>query len=176
MCRRTTAREPFIKQIVKQSGKVPCVILYNDFQIDDIKRFCCAPESSERTVLGIDKTYNLGPVHVTATVFKNIAVLRQRTGMYPIFCGPVFLRGNSDTETLFVFLQHLSGKFLSAMKPPVLGSDAIGLAFPNSPRLSCTQHLKENLKDYFVDNARFTSGERSICESHIWSKRTFGNR
>jgi hypothetical protein len=50
----------------------------------DIRRFCCSRPSAHSTVLGVDKTFNLGELHVTATVFKNLAVGRQTTDNFPI--------------------------------------------------------------------------------------------
>lgn len=46
--------QPFIQQIICQSGKVPCVILYSQEQIEDLKRFCCPPPSADCTILGVD--------------------------------------------------------------------------------------------------------------------------
>jgi hypothetical protein len=46
--------------------KNPLVTLFTSQQINDVKRFCCKPGGS---VLGMDKTYNLGDFHVTPTVY-----------------------------------------------------------------------------------------------------------
>lgn len=40
------------------------MILYTDEQIQDVRRFCCGAPLAESTVLGVDKTFNLGQFHV----------------------------------------------------------------------------------------------------------------
>ena len=94
---------PFVRQIIRQHGKVPCIILHTPEQIEDLKRFCCPPTSCASTVLCVDKTYNLGDVHVTTTVYKNLSLLSRRSSEYPLFFGPMFLHGDSDTDSFFYF-------------------------------------------------------------------------
>ena len=94
---------PFLQLILRQRQKVPCIVLYTQDQLEDLKRFCCPPMSGHSTVLGIDKTFNLGTVHVTVTVFKCLAVKTKRREDFPIFCGPMVLHGNSDREKFFSF-------------------------------------------------------------------------
>ena len=99
----------YVRLLLRHHGKVPCVILYTDEQISDIRRFCCAAPSGQSTILGVDKTFNLGDLHVTGTVFKYLAVKRRSTDDHPIVAGPMFLHGNSDTETFYLFFQHIQG-------------------------------------------------------------------
>ena len=141
---------PFLQLIVRQSRRVPIIILYTEDQINDLKRFCCPPHAAQSTMLGIDKNFNLSDLHVTGTVYKSLSVKRRDTGAHPIFCGPLILHGKSDIDTFYLFLQHLSGKPLNCPQLPVLGSDgemalrqAMALAFPHTPRLVCTRHLKK---------------------------------
>ncbi|GFO24874.1 hypothetical protein PoB_005137900 [Plakobranchus ocellatus] len=150
----------FVRLIIRQSQKSPCIILYTEDQLNDVKRFCCPPLSGDSTVLGIDKTFNL----VTITVYKCISVKRKRADDFPIFCGPIFLHGNSDRETFFLFLHHLSGNLGGCAQCPVLGSDeekalrqAMSLAFPKYPRLACAQLLKKNLKHALADKVRYAT-------------------
>ncbi|GFN82620.1 hypothetical protein PoB_000912600 [Plakobranchus ocellatus] len=148
---------PFVRLIIRQSQKTPCIILYTEDQLNDVKRFCCPPLPGDSTVLGIDKTFNLGSVHVMISVYKCLSVKRLRTDDFPVFCGPIFLHGNSDIETFFLFLHHLSGNLASCAQCPVLGSDgekalrqAMSLAFPKSPRLAYA-HLKKNFRHALAD-------------------------
>ena len=141
---------PFLQLIVRQSQRVPIIILYTEDQINDLKRFCCPPHAAQSTVLGIDKTFNLSDLHVTVTIYKCLSVKRLDTGAHPIFCGPLLLHGKSDKDTFYLFLQHFPGKPLDCPQLPVLGSDeemvlrqAMALAFPHSPRLVCTRHLEK---------------------------------
>ena len=81
-----------VKFIVRDHGKAPCIILYTDDQLEDIKNLCCSGQS----ILGIDKTFNLCNMHVTATCFKQTAVNMASTKQPPIFFGTLFIHDNSD--------------------------------------------------------------------------------
>lgn len=101
---------------------------------------------------------------------------RQRTNDYPIFCGPMFLHGNSDKDTFFLFFQHLAGVLAGCAQNPVLGSDeekalhqAMSSAFPSSPRLVCTQHLKKNLKYALADKVGMPKKERCDILNKLFS-------
>ena len=90
----------------------------------------------------------------------------------------MFLHGNSDTETFFLFFQHLAGKLLHTGTAPIIGSDeekamtnAIQMAFAASFRLSCTRHLKQNFNAYLTDHARLTSGERKKVVNKLLRRR-----
>jgi hypothetical protein len=140
----------FIQQVIKRAKKIPCMILYTAEQISDLCRICCPPPPARSAVLGVDKTFNIGPLHATVTAYKNLSLIKRQTRDHPIFIGPIFLHGNSDADTFLLFFQHLAGKLSSAGSPPTLGSDeekamrdALARAFPNSGRLICTLHAKK---------------------------------
>ena len=65
---------PFVQHTFESKHHVPAVILYIPEQIQDIRRFCCSRPVGLTTVLGVDKTYNLGPLHVTPMVFKYLGL------------------------------------------------------------------------------------------------------
>ena len=68
-----TKTHDFVQNVQHMKGiNHPVVTLYNEQQMTDIKRFCCRDKGS---VLGIDKTYNLGEFHVTPTVYKDLSVV-----------------------------------------------------------------------------------------------------
>ncbi len=67
---------PFIQEIVQIKGKPPMVILYTDDQMKDVTKFCLTGNTS---ILGVDRTFNLGACYVTLTVFKNSYLLRRST-------------------------------------------------------------------------------------------------
>lgn len=138
--------DPFVQRVYNGKDKVPTVILYTDDMLADIKRFCCSGPNAARTVIGFDKTFNLGQLHVTVGAFKHLAVTRQDTGEHPIFAGPMFIHGNSDYITYAEFFNHLASKIADAPCQPVIGSDdekamrkAIDTAFPNGSRISCVR-------------------------------------
>lgn len=100
----------FVQRVEVGKDKVPAIILYTENQLLDIKRFCCSAPLAHSTVLGVDKTFNLGDVHVTVCVFKHLAVTRRDTNDHPIFAGPFYLHGNSDFLSYNSFFSHLAGK------------------------------------------------------------------
>lgn len=150
--------DPFLRDISFSGSKVATLILYTDQQMQDVARFCCSAPAAETTVLGFDKTFNLGDVHVTVGAFKHLAVVRKSTGEHPIFPGPFFLHGNSDFRSYGKFFSHLAFELHGSPSEPTFGSDneramvdAIRKAFPQSKRLSCNRHLRSNLSDYLKE-------------------------
>ncbi|GFO35735.1 hypothetical protein PoB_006224000 [Plakobranchus ocellatus] len=95
---------PFVKAVVRQHAKVPCIILYDDQQMQDILRFCCPPVTCRSTVLSFDKTFNLGQANVTLAVYKNLSVYRRTKNKHPVFCGHMFLHGESNVTFLRFFI------------------------------------------------------------------------
>ena len=93
-----------------------------DDQLQDIRRFCCNSHLAETSILGVDKTFNLGQLHVTVTVFKNLAMLRRSTGQHPIFLGPMYIHGSSTNVDYSFFFDHLRS-VLDAPSPTLVGSD-----------------------------------------------------
>ena len=102
------------------------------------------------TMIGVDKTFDLSQLHVTITAFKNVSVYRKVPGEHPIMLGPIFLQGNSDFDTFFLFFNHLYGVLTvaGAKQQPIFGSDdkkslrmALTKAFPNSMRVNSTRYL-----------------------------------
>ena len=89
------------------ASHVPSVVLYTDRQIKEIAAICFgANDHSMRSVMGFDKTYNLGAVYVTPCVYKNQALLRRRTNDQAIFMGPIFIHGHSDFQTYEPLARH----------------------------------------------------------------------
>jgi len=54
---------PFVRCIIASGHRVPSVLLYTDRQLKEIKTYCYAGPNG--SVLGFDKTYNLGSIFVT---------------------------------------------------------------------------------------------------------------
>ena len=112
----------FIQQLSISKDKVPTIILFTEEQIMDVKCFCCSGPAAHTTVLGFDKTFNLGEPHVTVGVFKNLeAAVRRYTGDRPIFPGPIFLHGNSDF--LHTTASSHINPFRGTPSPPIFGTD-----------------------------------------------------
>ena len=147
------------------------VILHTKYQVYDIKRFCC----SGSTVLGIDKTYNLGRIFATVLVYKNCSVINQKMEDFPLFLGPILLHSKSDYETYANFFNHIS-MCLGNHKKLVFGTDdekalhkAATSAFPNARHVLCTKHLKENLTDYLKDQVGADKNIRQKVVQRVFS-------
>ncbi|KAL3873493.1 hypothetical protein ACJMK2_036603 [Sinanodonta woodiana] len=108
------------------------------------------------TVLGVDKTINLGEMYLTSTVLKNQALLRNDTGESHIFFSPSFLHGKSDFETYNAFFSQIASQFTDEeIENMVVGSDeetairkSLRRSFPGVTQIVCTLHLKKNVTDY----------------------------
>lgn len=94
-----------VKTIVKKDKYTPfCIVLYSDDQIADIRNICC----TRKSVLTVEKTFKFGDMFVTSTCFKQIKVMKEKTGECPIFIGPLLLHDNCDVksyETLFSLIE-----------------------------------------------------------------------
>ena len=148
---------PFVRSIIRTSKRSPCIILYSDEQMTDIKNLCCTGQ----TVLGIDKTFMLCKMHVAVTCYKQMTVNRTRTNEPPLFLGPLFIHDNSDFDTYSHFFHHLKIKLLDTnLSKLVIGTDdekalvkAITTMLPESTHVLCTRHLKENARQKLTDDA-----------------------
>ena len=155
---------PFVQKVFLTKGKAPTVVLYTEQQLADMKRFCC-PQSDgvTRSVLGVDRTFNLGPCYVTVVVYKCRAVVRNDTRTPPTFVGPMFLHWDGHYRTYVDFFTELRTSLDSAVSSTevrlssgvVIGSDeekgltkALRDVFSESTHLLCVKHLRDNINDY----------------------------
>ena len=130
---------------------MPSVVLYADRQLQDIRGFCCSGNDS--SVLGFDKTYNLGSIYVTPSVDKNLALQRHTMSDFPIFMGPIFIHGHSDFDSYAYVFGSLSAQLVDVNRNQmVFGLDdeqamrkAMEHCFPMSSFVVCTRHLQENV-------------------------------
>ena len=166
---------PFVQAIFHIKNHVPSIVLYTKYQIEDIRRFSCSGPIGISTVLGVDKTFNLGQLHVTATVFKHLGVVRPSTCMNPIFLGPILIHGNSDIKTFSTFFHFLSLELQNTSSSPVIGSDdekairnAACFVFKNSKLISCERHLKNNVISYLRDKIGTSNAIRTRIVNSIF--------
>lgn len=148
----SVANDDFIRLVSLSSNRVPSIILYSDRQLSDIKAMCFDKHTG--SVLSVDKTYNLGQLYVTVTVYRNLALQRAGTHDVPIFIGPLFIHGNSDFETYAHFFSHISARLAGCnFRELRIGSDeetamrkAITHCFNGVQLVACTRHLRENVR------------------------------
>ena len=165
---------PYVQQVINFKNASPAVILYTAQQIHDIKHFCIG----NKVVLGVDKTFNLSDMHVTATVFKHQRVVRRSTGEHPLFIGPALIHGHSTTQVFNTFFSALASELgvNSGSAPIAIGSDdekamrnAIKGNF-NGYHVLCTRHLRENITRHLGSVGVCDANKRKIIES-IFSER-----
>ena len=162
---------PFVRTIIRDKNKTPCIILYTDEQIEDLKNICCNGDA----VLGVDKTFNLCKMHVTITCYKQTSVIRHDTNEHPIFLGPIFIHDNSDFESFGNFFFHLKMKLISKdLSPLIIGTDdekamvkAIVNVFPESTHVLCSRHLKQNVLHKLTDDA-VSKEDRNVIVNKIF--------
>ena len=133
----------FVRHVAVSGHRVPSVVLYTDRQIHELKAFCFG--SLNGSLLSFDKTFNLGSIYVTVSMYKNMALNRSRTDDNKIFIGLIFLHGHSDFETYTQFFGHISAKLVdSDAHKLTLGSDEelamrknMSHFFPNACLVAC---------------------------------------
>ena len=144
-------------------GEQPIVSLYTDNQVADMRRFCCGDNNSFRSVVGIDRTFNLGPCFVTVTVYTNHSVVRTDSCTSPTFVGLMYLHWDGKYQTYVDIFTDLRSALeggvhtteLRVSENVVVGSDeekaltkALREVFRDATYLLCVKHLKDNATDY----------------------------
>ena len=159
-----------VKLVHIEKGEAPSVIIYSD---EIMKDLLSTLKHHPKTVVGVDRTFNLGEVFVTTTVFKHPALLRKSTNEAPIFLGSVLIHTRGTYESYYPFFSHLDQK-LRHISSPIFGSDdekslvkAIADCFHDAVLLRCTKHLKDNMTDHLKDSIGLAQQERP---SAIFSK------
>ena len=138
----------FVQAVFITKGHTPSVVLYSDEQVKDLKRFCTSNVADNmRSVLCVDRTFNLSSLFVTVTVFKHRAVLRKASNDHPLLIGPMLLHGDGQFSTYRQFFSHrydvlccdVAGTQIQMQESVLTGSDeeqalvkAHHYAFPTS--------------------------------------------
>ena len=118
----------------------------------------CA-KTDNPSVIGIDKTYNLGHFYVSAVTYKHKGVLGKKSKESPILFGPILIHGGQSREVYERFFYEIRTKLrLDDCANLIFGSDdekaitsAIRGCFPNSTLLMCIRHLKQNVDFYLIN-------------------------
>ncbi|KAF0147074.1 MAG: hypothetical protein FD143_3117, partial [Ignavibacteria bacterium] len=174
---------PFVRRVLFLQNQQPIIILYTDEQIDQIKQFCSERSPIDvRTPLGIDRTFNLSSCFATVTAFKQMDVIRS-TGehSHPIIMGPIMLHWEAKEwaymemfYALKVALRDTTNNCFATLPRMTFGSDqerairsALHVCFPDARILTCTLHLKENLR-LFLDNKGFAMKDREAINRIVF--------
>jgi len=159
---------PFMQKVCISKGKSPMVLLYTEQQLADMRRFFCsvADGITPRSVLGVNRTFNLGLCFVMVVVYSCRAVIRNDSRTHPtfdVFIGPMFLHWDGQYSTYVEFFSALrtcldstvSSTELRLSSGAVIGSDeekgltkALRDVFSEFTHLLCVKHLRDNIIDY----------------------------
>ena len=145
--------------------------MYTTEQIQNIKTFCC----TGKTVLGFDKTFNLGKFFAIVAVFKHLGLTNSTSNEHPIFLGPMFLHGQSTFKSYIPFFASLANELLDTdTRKLTFGTDdeaalrkAIKHSFPESIQIVCTRHVINNIKHYLQDKVGIRENERNVLINKI---------
>ena len=100
----------FVREVRVSGERVPCVVLYTERQLQDVKSFCF--DAHNGSVWSFDKTFNLGALYVTVSTYQNLALNRATSGRSPTFIGPLFVHGQSTVDTYHYFFSRLASRML----------------------------------------------------------------
>ena len=171
-----TSEKKFIRKLYSDCFQSPCVILYNNSQLNLMKKIF---KSDRKIILGVDRTFNIGAVYATLIVFQLDFLLGKRSRRPAILLGAVFLHFDAKYSTYLTFFQHIKemvedlDSFEIGGTELGFGSDeekallsAIKSVFPNSKKYLCAKHLKENLKRKLrinnINNAEMRNIENTV--------------
>jgi hypothetical protein len=164
--------DDFVQCVVSDKAASPTVMLYLSRQVELIKQLCFG--GTQGSVLCFDTTFNLTKgLYVTVSAFKNPCLVRKKTGEEPIFIGPVCWHGSLSADNYATFFYHLARLFRTCdANNLVVGSDnssalrgALRHAFPYSPQLVCTRHLKTDAERYLVKEVPNDKRRRDVIRA-----------
>ena len=112
-------------------------------------------------IVGIDRTFNVGPYYLTAMSFKNARVVSNSTKQSPICIGPIMLHRQSNFREYSILMSTFKSAInkdipiddmINWEKSVTFGTDgekalmkAIKSSFPNSKTRLCYLHLTKNV-------------------------------
>jgi len=157
----------FVRSVEISDDRIPAVIVYTDRQLRDVRAFCF--DGQQGSVLAFDKTFNLGPMYVTVSTYRNLAINRASSGNSPAFFGPLFIHGRSDADTYNKFFARLASKYQESDFTQLrLGIDdeyamrkSLRFCFSGASLLACSRHLKTNLLHAATETGGLTPALRS---------------
>ncbi|KAL3891264.1 hypothetical protein ACJMK2_003527 [Sinanodonta woodiana] len=156
---------PVIQEIILTKYKKPVVIVYSNQQMDDMIRTC---EGDDGSVLGVDRTFNLGNFYVTVFSYKIRCLISNRTKDFPVMFGPCMIHFDAEEETNGKFFSHVSDR-LGQKTRLTIGSDeeksmtnAFKAKFPHANFLLCTKHIHENIRRHLQENGAGVQARKCI--------------
>ena len=101
--------DKFCQQYNHKKGEYPTVILYKDQQIADL---AYNARNTKNFICGIDRTFNMGSMYVTAISYKNPRFVTKRFKDNPIKLGPIILHRDATKDVYSYFLSNVKSKLI----------------------------------------------------------------
>ena len=99
---QTNTQSSYIKVITSSNGNPPSTILYNSLQLKIIEAMF---NSKVPIILGVDRTFNIGPVFATLIIFQIECFHNKRSRRPAVFLGPVYLHHDAIFEAYLHWTQ-----------------------------------------------------------------------
>ncbi len=153
----------------------PAVVVATDRQLDDMVRFCS--DSSEFGILTIDPTFSLGAFDVTVATYRHLLLLSRKTQKPPVFIGPVLIHYKKTFATYLFFASSLVGLRRELAGVKCFGTDgetalidAFQHGFPSSIHLTCSIHMRRNVKAKLTE-LRISEGMKQMILDDLFGKK-----
>lgn len=143
----------FIREV--SSAPEMLVVLANNLQLAEVKRFCTNPASF--SVLGVDVTFNVGDFYVCLTTYRDL-MLKTKSGCHPVMLGPILLHQRklftsyyTLPSTMIRYDPDLRGILAFGTDGELALSKAFESAFPFAVHLLCDMHMEDTITSKLKD-------------------------
>lgn len=133
------------------------LVLATATQLQNLETYCTSQYLS--SVMTIDPTFNIGKFSVTPVTYQDLLLVSKRTGEHPICIGPMLISQNLTYDVFSDFIYCMQ-KNCPSLKQGLrsFGTDgekalekALVEGFPNSVKLRCMSHFRNNVKEHLKD-------------------------
>ena len=172
----------FIQRIHLDNNS-PTVILFNEEQISDLKRFCAPDQSKQASIFCCDMTFKLGDFWVVITTFHNLQVFSKRCLKPVCMIGPVMICKKKTREQYTALFQAITAQIpelrenLRAFGQDGERSllDANILEFPFATGFLDSVHIKRNIEYHITNEMKLSNHFAAmVCADVFGNKRTEG--
>ena len=167
--------KPQFVRAVLLDDHAPTIVLWTDITFNLMKNVCL--KEGNDVILGIDRTFNMAELYVTAISYKHPHLLRKKTEDNPVLIGPILLHGNATQDVYSFFLHKVAYKLgYERYDHLKLGYDeekairtSIRQQFPGCSNLLCTRHLKNNFNEFLQNKIGLPKKDRLIISNKVFS-------
>ena len=133
------------------------LVLATATQFQNLETYCTSQYVS--SVMTVDPTFNIGKFSVTPVTYQDLLLISKRTGEHPICIGPLLISQNLTYDVFSDFIYCIQ-KNCPSLKQGLrsFGTDgekalekALVEGFPESVKLRCTSHFRNNVKEHLKD-------------------------